>query len=182
MDQIQEQVVRVSCHVFSFSRRESNNILQLRRPGNCTSTHLDHISSSRVASILASTMICIRESDKGLRLQGIRRMGDGVVQGALDIAQEVFDSKPMRPTRIGVESIQDSNSVCNTWTSCGGKIHQSTNSREVRILAHCGTFLGILWALSGREMKSRFHGSGDGLTVCHAKSVQDVEAIPPLGE
>ena len=64
----------------------------------------------------------------------IRRIGDGVVQGALDIAQEVFDSEPMWPTRIGVESSQYSNSVRNIWTSCGGKVHQSTNSREIRSL------------------------------------------------
>ena len=66
--------------------------------------------------------------------------------------------------------------------SGGGKIHQSTNNREVRSLTHGSTFLGILWALSVREAKSRFHGSRDGLTVCHSKPVQDVKVILPLGE
>ena len=58
-------------------------------------------------------------------------MDDGVVQGALDIVQEVFDSQPMHPTRIGVESGQYSHSVGNIWMSCGDKVHQSTNSNRV---------------------------------------------------
>ena len=171
-----------SCDVFSFSGRESNDVLQLRRPGDRTSTHLDDIFPSRVTSILASTMVCIRESNKGLSLLGIRRIGYGVVQGALDIAQEVFDSEPMRPTMIGVEPSQYTNSIRNIWRSCGGKVHQSTNSREVRSLTHCGTFLVVLGALSAREAKSRFHGSRDRLTVCHTKSIQDVKEILPLRE
>ena len=150
----------------------------LDRTPNPRSPRKDQLRTS--LDILASTMISIKECDKGLRLRWISRVGDGVVQGALNIAQEVFDSKPMHPTRIGVESSQYSNSVCNIWMSSGGKIHQSTNSREIRSLTHGGTLLGILWALSVREAKSRFHGSRDRLTVCHTKPVQDIKAILPL--
>ena len=102
-----------SCYVLSFSSRQSNNILKLRRARNRTSIHLDHISSSGATSILASTMICIRESDKHLRLQRIREIGDAVVQGTLDVVQEMFDRKPTSPSRVGVESGQYSNSVGN---------------------------------------------------------------------
>jgi len=76
----------------------------------------------------------IREHDKGLRLQGVRGIGDGVVESTLNIAQEVFDSKPVGPARIGVESGQYSNSICDMWMSSGSKVHQSTNSREIRSL------------------------------------------------
>jgi len=72
----------------------------------------------------------------------------------------VFDSEPVGPARVGVESSQYSNSICNIWTSSGSKVQQSTNSREIRSLTHGFSFLCILRALSVREAKARFHGSG----------------------
>ena len=130
--------------------------MKLRRPGDHTSTHLDHISTSRVTSILASTMVCIREHDKGLRLSRIRGIGNRVVNGTLNIAQEVFDSEPVGPARIGVQSSQYSNSVGDIWTSGGGKIHESTSSREVGSLMHGFSFLSILGAVSARTSRQYY--------------------------
>ena len=115
---------QLPCTWVSFSGRQGNDILELRRPGDHTSTHLDHISTSRVTSILAFTMVCIREHDKGLRLSRIRGIGNRVVNGTLNIAQEVFDSEPVGPARIGVQSSQHSNSVGDIWTSGGTWEHQ----------------------------------------------------------
>ena len=81
-----------------------------------------------------------------------------------------------------VKSSQYSNSVGDIWTSGGGKIHDSTNSREVGSLTHGFSFLSILGALSVRKVKARFHGSRDGLTVSHTKPIEDIKAILPLGE
>ena len=61
----------------------------------------------------------------------------------------------------------------------GTSEHQQWREKD---LTHCGSFLGVLGALSVRKVKSRFHGSGARLTVCYTKSVQDVKATLPLGE
>jgi len=68
-------------------------------------------------------MICIRECDKGLRLSRVRGIGDRVVEDTLNIVQKMFDSEPVGSARIGVEYGQYSDSICDIWTSSGGKIH-----------------------------------------------------------
>jgi hypothetical protein len=88
---------------------------------------LNHITLATSSAF----MIRIRVSGEELRRQRIRRIGDAIVHGALDVVKEVFDCMPVDCARVGSKGSELTNSVSDIWTSSAREILQRSNSATI---------------------------------------------------